>query len=168
MQNYHSAWINKGIDRLSSFFKKNTNEEQRLEYLDAIGDMCSNQGIFKEMIDKIIETNKYFPTIREIKNVYREIRDGKYRTGELRANQITDCKLCGGYGVVTVTKDTNEYAYACKCKAGDNQNLPRYNMHPLKYEADIKLMDKEKKIYEYLKRFGAKKLIQRTADLCPF
>ena len=166
--NYHSAWINKGIERMSKFFRKNLDEDQTTEYLEAIVDICTNQQIFKETVDSTIETSKFFPTIREIKNTYKDIRNGKYKTGELSFNQITDCVLCGGYGVVTAIKDNNEFAYACKCKAGDTQSIARHKFHPLKYAIDINLNAKETKIYDYLKTFGAKKLVTRLAETCPF
>ena len=168
MQNYHSEWLNKGIERLASFYRKNLDNEQKAEFLDAITEKCENHDIYREAITSIIESNKYFPTIREIKNAYRAIMTNKYSNGSLGFQRLTDCAVCGGYGVVSVLAENHEYAYACKCKAGDNQNLIKHTTQELTYDTNIQLNDKETEIYNRLVKISNKLPITKEVELCPF
>lgn len=154
---YYPDYISSGVLRLSKYFKKKLDDDQKCEILEKLTDRCQDMNAFKTTIDNLIEASRFFPTIREMLNAYRETRNGMIKNGAIKFTTKGNCKLCGGFGVVTVVKANNEFAYACKCEAGSDQSLPQYVNHPLKYEEEFELSGREQEVYEWLKTRGSTK-----------
>ena len=162
----YSGYFEKGIKRFEDYYKKYLEPERKQEILEAIYNTCDNQQIFTETVSSIIETSRYFPTIRDIKNAYVAIKNSMIANGKLTFERKTDCLFCNGRGIVTVLKDGEDYAMACKCKAGESINLPRHKLQPLKYEPNIVLTEQENEVYVRLIRNP--KILETVLNECPF
>ena len=74
------------------------------------------------------------------------------------------CVMCNGYGVITAYTNNEEYAYKCKCNAGNNEHnskLENVGNRELKYPSVINLSENENAMYERFKNKG-------KIDICPF
>lgn len=76
----------------------------------------------------------------------------------------SNCKLCDGFGMVTILSENEEVTKSCNCVAGDKINLPKFKkfFDKLKYSTDIELTEKENEIYQKL--INGKEI----KELCPF
>lgn len=168
MDNYFSDWLNNGLTRLSKFFKKSLDGDQVNEYLENLNSICKSKEIFYECLDNMIESEKYFPTIKQIKNAYMQSYYKAIANGKLFYERKSDCIYCNGFGVVAAISPTgSEYAVACdKCEAGAmSKSMKKPMFDKLKYEDPIKLNNKENEIYL---RIVKNKGIKKELEACPF
>lgn len=162
----YADWLSFGINRLGKFYKKSIDSDQITEILEAIYITCSIRNVFNDTVSSIIETSKYFPTIREIKNGYMAIKNTMISDGKIQLERLSNCLLCNGRGIVNVLKNNEEYAMSCKCIAGKDIRLPKRKFEPLVHDENMILSDKENEIYlKIRKAIMPERLV---AELCPF
>jgi hypothetical protein len=160
-----SEFLQKGIKRLSAYFKKYIEDVQMVEILQSIQHTCTDEQLFLDTVNSLIESSKWFPTIRELKNAYTDKLNEKIKKNGYNFNKKSDCLICNGTGTLTIIKNNEDYAMACTCKAGSGVGLVKHRNEPLKYDPNFKLTEAEEFIYERLKQVSFKHL---AGELCPF
>ena len=115
--------------RLEKYYEKEYTSAQRRIMFQELENMKIDR--YKRIIVKIIRENKYFPKIADILEKDKEIGYEKIE------EEIVECKICKGVGLLTYKKEFEGlmYTYACRCSC--QNGLRKSNKIPFATEIGV-------------------------------
>lgn len=115
--------------RLENYYGKEYTKEQRQIMFQELKNLTIER--YKRVIVKIIREDKYLPKVADILEKNREIGYEK------EEEEIVDCKICKGVGLLTYKKEFEGliYTYACRCSC--QNGLRKSNKIPFATEIGV-------------------------------
>ena len=130
-----SVQASEHVRKIASMFPTGAlaNESARQQYIDVLVGM--DDETTKEAIHQCFLTNKYCPTIADIKSTYQTLLQ---RANMSKAWKVIKCSGCGGSGVYPYTKVQEDTAYQyvayCSCEAGQRYNISTKDGQVYRYD----------------------------------
>lgn len=115
--------------RLEKYHEREYTTEQRQIMFQELENMPIER--YKRIIVKLIRESKYFPKIADILEKDKEIGYEKIE------EEIVECKICKGVGLLTYKKEFEGlmYTYACRCSC--QNGLRKSNKIPFATEIGV-------------------------------
>lgn len=116
-------------NRIEQYFGKEYTSEQRKIMYEELKNITIER--YKRIIVKVIREDKYLPKVADILEKNQEIGFEKVE------EEIVDCKICKGVGLLTYKKEFEglTYTYACRCSC--KNGLRKSNKIPFATEIGV-------------------------------
>lgn len=123
METYSTDFL-QNMKTMARWFRKRDFTEDQLElWYERIGMIPS--PILRQLVNQVIDNNKFMPTPAEIKNLYGEYRKRNPREFISSTQGYESCEYCDGKGRIIAWKVTNTFNYEYDIACGHCENWRR-------------------------------------------